>query len=128
MLDDVIALLEALGVSGAGGDPLIPYMINSVTERVKNETNQPEIPEGLHWLTVELVVGEYLTFKKNAGQLDMNGLDFEAAIKQIQEGDTNTVFATGEGSLTPEQRLELLIARLTRDRSREFIRYRRLVW
>ena len=106
----------------------IPYMINSVTERVKNETNQPEIPEGLHWLTVELVVGEYLTFKKNAGQLDMNGLDFEAAIKQIQEGDTNTVFATGEGSLTPEQRLELLIARLTRDRSREFIRYRRLVW
>ena len=128
MLDDVIALLEALGVSGAGDDPLIPYMINSVTERVKNETNQQEIPEGLHWVSVELVVGEYLTFKKNAGQLDMNGLDFEAAIKQIQEGDTNTVFAVGEGSLTPEQRLEVLISRLTRDRTREFIRYRRLVW
>ena len=58
----------------------------------------------------------------------MNGLDFEAAIKQIQEGDTNTVFAVGEGSLTPEQRLEVLISRLTRDRTREFIRYRRLVW
>lgn len=128
MLEDAVAILEALGVAGAGDDSFLPYLIKSVTERVKNETNQQEIPEGLHWLSVELVVGEYLTFKKNAGQLDMNGLDFEAAIKQIQEGDTNTVFATGEGSLTPEQRLELLIARLTRDRTREFIRYRRLVW
>lgn len=128
MREDVVALLDAFGVTGAADDPFIPYLINSVTERVKNETNQPEIPDGLHYVAVELVVGEYLTFKKNAGQLDMNGLDFEAAIKQIQEGDTNTVFAIGEGSLTPEQRLELLIARLTRDRTREFIRYRRLVW
>lgn len=128
MLDDVIALLEALGVSGAGDDPLIPYMINSVTERVKNETNQDTIPDGLHYVAVELVVGEYLTFKKNAGQLDIDGLDLEAAVKQIQEGDTNTVFAIGDGSLTPEQRLEALLSRLTRDRTREFIRYRRLVW
>ena len=128
MLDDVIALLDSLKVTGAADDPFIPYLINSVTERVKNETNQPEIPEGLHWLTVELVVGEYLSFKKNAGQLDIDGLDLEAAVKQIQEGDTNTVFAIGEGSQTPEQRLDSLIARLTRDRSREFIRFRRIQW
>lgn len=128
MLDDVIALLGAFGVSGAGDDPLIPYMINSVTERVKNETNQDAIPEGLHHVAVELVVGEYLTFKKNAGQLDVENLDLEAAVKQIQEGDTNTVFAIGDGSYTPEQRLEMLLSRLTRDRTREFIRYRRLVW
>ena len=128
MLDDVIALLNALNVTGAADDPLLPYMVNSVTERVKNETNQPEIPEGLHHVAVELVVGEYLTFKKNAGQLDIEGLDLEAAVKQIQEGDTNTVFAIGNGSQTPEQRLDTLIARLTRDRSREFIRFRRIQW
>lgn len=128
MLDDVISLLNALGVTGAGDDPLIPYMINSVTERVKNETNQSKVPKGLRWLCVELVVGEYLAFKKGAGQLDIDGLDLDAAIKQIQEGDTNTVFAIGEGSQTPEQRLDSLIARLRQDRTREFIRYRRLVW
>lgn len=128
MLDDVVALLDAVGVTGAADDPLLPYMINSVTERVKNETNQLEIPEGLHWLAVELVVGEYLAFKKNAGQLDIDGLDLEAAVKQIQEGDTNTVFAIGDGSQTPEQRLDTLIARLTCDRSREFIRFRRIQW
>ncbi len=128
MLEDAVAFLEALGVTGARDDPLLPYLINSVTERVKNETNQQEIPEGLHWVSVELVVGDYLTFKKNAGQLEMDNLDLDAAIKQIQEGDTNMVFAIGEGCLTPEQRLELLISRLTHDRTREFIRYRRLVW
>lgn len=128
MLDDVIALLDALNVTGAADDPLLPYMVNSVTERVKNETNQSEIPEGLHHVAVELVVGEYLTFKKNAGQLEIDGLDLEAAVKQIQEGDTNTVFAIGDGSQTPEQRLDTLISRLTRDRTREFIRFRRIQW
>lgn len=128
MLDDVVALLDAVGVTGAADDPLLPYMINSVTERVKNETNQLEIPEGLHWLAVELVVGEYLAFKKNAGQLDIDGLDLEAAVKQIQEGDTNTVFAIGEGNTTPEQRLDTLINYLMNGRTREFIKYRRLVW
>ena len=49
-------------------------------------------------------------------------------MKSIQEGDTNITFASGEGSLTPEQRLDVLIARLTADRSREILRYRRLVW
>lgn len=57
MLDDVIALLDALNVAGAADDPLLPYMVNSVTERVKNETNQSELPEGLHYVAVELVVG-----------------------------------------------------------------------
>lgn len=128
MLDDVIALLDALNVAGAADDPLLPYMVNSVTERVKNGTNQSELPEGLHYVAVELVVGEYLTFKKNAGQLEIDGLDLEAAVKQIQEGDTNTVFAIGDGSQTPEQRLDTLIARLTHDRSREFIRFRRIQW
>lgn len=126
--DDVIALLDALGVTGAGDDPLIPYMVDSVTERVKNETNQSEIPEGLHYVAVELAAGEYLKFKKNAGQLDADGLNLDAAVKQIQEGSTNVVFAVGDGSWTPEQRLETLITRLTCDRTGEFMRYRRLVW
>lgn len=128
LFNDAVTLLDSLGVAGAGDDPFLPYLINSVTERVKNETNQQEIPEGLHWVSVELVVGEYLTFKKNAGQLDMNGLDFEAAVKQIQEGDTNTVFAVGDGSTTPEQRLDALINYLVNGRTHEFIRYRRIVW
>lgn len=127
MLEDAIYLLDTMGVC-AGDDPLLPYIAGSVVERVKNETNQREIPEGLHHVVIEMVVGEYLTFRKNSGQLDIDGLDLDAAVKQIQEGDTTTVYAIGEGSMTPEQRLDTLIAWLCRDRTSEFIRYRRLVW
>jgi len=73
-----------------------------------------------------MVVGQYLKWKKDCGQLE--GFDLDAAVKSIQEGDTNITFAVGEGSATPEQRLNNLIEYLTNGRTREFIRYRRLVW
>lgn len=126
MREDVISLLNAFGVTGAEADPLIDFVLDSVVERVKNETNLNTIPEGLKKLAVEMVLGQYLSLKKNLGQLE--GFDLEAAVKQIQEGDTNTVFAIGEGNTTPEQRLDTLINYLINGRTREFIRYRRMVW
>lgn len=126
MREDVVALLDAFGVMGAADDPLLDFIISTVTERIKNETNQPAIPEGLNRLAVEMVAGQYLSLKKGSGQLE--GFDLEAAVKQIQEGDTNTVFAIGEGNTTPEQRLDTLINYLMNGRTREFIKYRRLVW
>lgn len=124
--DNVISLLIAFGVTGAETDPLIDFVIDSVAERIKNETNLTSIPDGLTKLAVEMAVGQYLSLKKSLGQLE--GFDLETAIKQIQEGDTNTVFAIGEGSTTPEQRLDSLINYLINGRTREFIRYRRVVW
>ena len=126
MREDVVALLDAFGVTGDTDDPLLDFIISTVTERIKNETNQPAIPEGLNRLAVEMVAGQYLSLKKGSGQLE--GFDLEAAVKQIQEGDTNTVFAIGEGNTTPEQRLDTLINYLMNGRTREFIKYRRLVW
>lgn len=126
MRDNVISLLIAFGVTGAETDPLIDFVIDSVAERIKNETNLTSIPDGLTKLAVEMAVGQYLSLKKSLGQLE--GFDLETAIKQIQEGDTNTVFAIGEGSTTPEQRLDSLISYLINGRTREFIRYRRVVW
>ena len=126
MREDVISLLNAFGVTGAEADPLIDFVLDSVVERVKNETNLNTIPEGLKKLAVEMALGQYLSLKKNLGQLE--GFDLEAAVKQIQEGDTNTVFAIGEGNTTPEQRLDTLINYLINGRTREFIRYRRVVW
>jgi len=125
---EVIPLLKTMGVKGAKTDPLLGFMVGAVTERIRNETNQPEIPEGLHYAAVGMVLGEYLSLKKGMGLLDIENLDLEAAIKQIQEGDTNTVFATGDGSLTPEQRLDALTNYLINGRTREFLKYRRIVW
>lgn len=119
-------MLTALGVTRAADDPLLGIVISNVQWRVKNETNLKEIPEGLESVAVYMAVGEYLNMKKVSGQLE--GFDLEAAVKQIQEGDTNTVFAIGDGNSTPEQRLDSLINFLINGRMDEIYHYRRLVW
>lgn len=126
MRDKAVAMLTALGVAGAADDPLLDILLQNVQQRILNKTNQSVIPEGLESVAVYMAVGEYLNMKKTVGQL--TGFDLDAAIKQIQEGDTNTVFAIGEGSLTPEQRLNGLIDYLINGRSDELYRYRKLVW
>lgn len=126
MRDQVISMLTALGVTGATTDPLLDILLQNVQQRILNKTNQSVISEGLESVAVYMAVGEYLNMKKTVGQL--TGFDLDAAIKQIQEGDTNTVFAIGEGSLTPEQRLNGLIDYLINGRSDELYRYRKLVW
>lgn len=126
MRKDVLYMLTAFGVTGADADPLLDMVIINVQWRIKNLTNQQEVPEGLESMAVFMAVGEYLNMKKATGSLE--GFDLEAAVKQIQEGDTNISFAVGEGSLTPEQRLNSLIDYLINGRIGEIYRYRRLVW
>ena len=119
-------MLTALGVTGAAEDSLLDMVITNVQWRIKNLTNLQIVPEGLEGMTVSMTVGEYLNMKKVNGQLE--GFDLEAAVKQIQEGDTNTVFAIGDGNSTPEQRLDSLINFLINGRMDEIYRYRKLVW
>ena len=127
MREDVVTLLAALGVAGAAENPLLDLVINHVQWRIKNLTNHQEVPEGLVGLAVQMAAGEFLSMLKGSGQLEGFELE-EAAIKQIQEGDTNTVFSVGDGSYTPEQRLNSLIDFLINGRVGEIYRYRKMVW
>lgn len=127
MREDVVTLLAALGVAGAAENPLLDLVINQVQWRIKNLTNLQEVPEGLVGLAVQMAAGEFLSMLKGSGQLEGFELE-EAAIKQIQEGDTNTVFSVGDGSYTPEQRLDSLIDFLINGRVGEIYRYRKMVW
>lgn len=126
MRERVIAFLAALGVPDVGRDPLLAYVIQNVTQTVLTATNQARIPEGLEAAAVSMVAGQYLHLKKGAGQL--SGFDLEVAEKQISEGDTSITFAIGEGSQTPEQRLDGLIAHLMTSGGEQFTAYRRLKW
>lgn len=133
MLDDVIALLGALGLEVTADDPLLEFIINSVTEQVKNGTNQQEIPAGLHYMAVEMAVGYYLKYMKDSGKLDESDTDTgittgEGVIKSIQEGDTTITYAVDSSAATPSQQLDDLIDYLINGRRGEFYRYRRLVW
>lgn len=128
MLEQAIELLHAMGIWFPETDPLLLFSVNLVTERILNETNQAEIPEGLTYIAVEMIVGEYLKIKKSTGTLDVENIDLNAAIRSIQEGDTNITFAIGEGTQTAEQRLDSFIDSLTDSSRSGILRYRKMVW
>lgn len=126
MQEDIITMLTAFGITVTADDALLPICVDNVQYQIRHETNLELFPKGLENIAISMAAGEYLRMKKAIGQLE--GFDLEAAVKQIQEGDTNTVFAIGEGSMTPEERLDALIDYLLHGRSHELYRYRRLVW
>ena len=109
-------------------EALLGFVLDKAISSIKNDSNLPAVPEGLQQIAVEWAAGEFLQAKKAFAPDDLAGLDLEAAVKQIQAGDTNVVFAAGEGSQTPEQRLNGLINYLLGYGRAELACYRRLRW
>ena len=129
MLERVKERLESFGYVLKDGDEVIlTFSIQKVENTIKNDCNIPSIPDGLMNIAIDMVVGEFLTAKKTFSPDDIAGLDLDFAVKQIQVGDTNTVFATGEASLTPEQRLNNFLNYLLTHGRDEFACYRKLRW
>lgn len=127
MLEDVTKRLSSFGYEVTEGDTwVLGFIIQKVENYIKNNCNIDEIPEGLHQIAVDMSVGEFLLSKKSTGQL--TGIDMEAAIKQIQEGDTNVTFAIGDGDSTPERRLDYLISYLMEYGKGSFASFRCIKW
>lgn len=129
MLEKVKIRLQSFGYVFKDGDEVIlSFSVEKVTNTIKNDCNVSEIPDGLMNIAIDMAAGEFLTVKKTFSPNDIAGLDLDYAVKQLQEGDKNTVFATGEGSLTAEQRLNNLLNYLLAHGRDEFSCYRRLRW
>lgn len=124
MLEDVTARLASFGYTVTEGDAwMLNFIIAKVENHIKSECNVSAVPEGLHNIAVDMAVGEFLLNKKSMGSLE--GFDLSAAVKQIQEGDTNVSFDT---SHSPEQRLDALILYLMTYGNGSFSSYRCLTW
>lgn len=106
----------------------LTFSVEKVRSAIKNDINWKDVPEGLEYIAVDMAVGEFLLSKKTFAPDDLAGFDLDSAVKQIQLGDTNVVFATGEGSQTPEQRLTTFINYLLSYGKDEFNSFRRLRW
>lgn len=129
MLEKVIERLKSFGYEIQEGDEtILTFCISKVESTIKNECNVREIPEGLMCIAIDMVIGEFLKAKKTFAPDSIAGLDLSAAVKQIQAGDTNTVFATGEASQTAEQRLDSFIDYLLTYGLEQFGAFRRLRW
>lgn len=121
--------LLALGYEFKKADePILSFSVQKAADTVKNECNLPEVPQGLFCVAADMAVGEFLMAKKAFAPDDISGIDLDAAVKSLQIGDTSTSFAIGEGTLTAEQRLDILISRLLNSGREQFSCYRRLRW
>ena len=129
---DVSLVRERLGIFkikvGENDEFALTFCVEKVRNTIRNETNQPDVPEGLEHIAADMAVGEFLMAKKTFAPDEFDNMDFGYAVKQIQAGDTNTVFAVGEGSATPEQRLNTFISYLLNCGKGELSSYRRIKW
>ncbi len=129
MVEQARERLESFGYLLKDGDEVIlAFSLQKVENTIKNDCNVSSVPKGLVSIAIDMAVGEFLTAKKAFTPDDIAGLDLDYAVKQIQAGDTNTVFATGEGNLTPEQRLNNFLNYLLTHGRDEFSCYRKLRW
>lgn len=128
-IDDVKTRLQSFGYEFKIGDEvLINFSVSKVTNTILNDCNVSEIPDGLSNIAIDMATGEFLTAKKAFAPDDITGLDLDYAIKQLEEGDTKTTFAVGEGTQTAEQRLDAFIVHLLTYGRDEFSCYRCIRW
>lgn len=108
---------------------ILDYLTLKTISSINNLTNQfytaDTIPQNLYSIVVDKIVGEFLLFKKNTG--DIPSLDLSPVEKQIQAGDTSITYAV-ENITSPEKMYDLLIDYLISSRDKELMKYRRLVW
>lgn len=98
----------------------LSYAVMSTIEFIKNTTNQIVVPEGLTFTAVDLVCGELLSQRLDAGNLPE--FDVDKAVKSIKVGDTTTTFQD-EG----KSGIEMLINGLMSGKD-DLISHRKLKW
>ena len=129
MLERIKERLQSMGYAVKDSDDItINFAMQKVENTIKNDCNISAIPDSLMNIAIDMVVGEFLMSKKTFAPNDLLNFNLDAAVKQIQEGDTNISFALGEGSKTDEQRLDGFIDYLLNYGRDEFITYRRFRW
>lgn len=122
----VINRLECFGYEVLYSDLLIiKFLIDKIKNRIKIDCNIEEIPEELNNELVDVIVGNFLLEKKTFDSDSLKSINFEAVIKQIQEGDTNITFS--DNSKTPEQRFDEFINHLV-NRKIDLTCYRKIRW
>lgn len=128
-VDTVKERLKSFGYEFKENDEFsLNFCIEKVRNTIKSETNLSDVPQGLEYHAVDMACGEFLLAKKTFTPDDLATFNLDYAVKQIQTGDTNTVFAIGDGSMTPEQRLTAFINYLLSYGKAEFNSFRRIRW
>ena len=104
---------------------VICFAMQKVENHIKNSCNTVNVPDGLFYVAVDMVCGEFLFAKKQTGRLKLTDLDLDGAITSISEGDTSVQFASGTSD---EDKLDSFLNYLSHNREGDFVCYRKLKW
>ena len=123
--EDALNWLKFYGyIASAEDDFALDFVIAQEERYIKNYCSLPDVPEELRYCLVDMCVGRFLQHKKTTGKLE--GFNLDAAVSSIKEGDSTVSFDTSVP--TDDQRLDMLIAYLTRRNRGELNKFRRLKW
>lgn len=126
-IENIIKRLGQLGYVATEEDTgIIEFELEKILNYVKNYCNITEIPEILDPRIVDRVVGEFLFYQKNSGNL--TGFDYDTVIKEIKEGDTTLKYATGSDGDTPESRFDKFLNKMERGFDKWITPHRKLRW
>jgi hypothetical protein len=124
MYDDVVERLGQLGyVVSPDDEDAINFAIGITEWTIKNECNVDEVPEGLRYVFIDMACGEFLSKKKSGG--GSIGIDVEAAVKSIKEGDTQITYAVSDGASVTVDGFINMLQNCGRS---QFATYRRFKW
>ena len=125
--EQVIERLGQLGYTySEDDDPQIEFELTKILNYTLNYCNIQEIPQIVEPRLIDRVCSEFLFFKKNSGTLA--DFDYDVAIKQLKEGDTQITWAVGQDDITPESRFNTLVKQLERGYDKWITPHRRLRW
>jgi hypothetical protein len=126
MFDNIKQRLASLGYTYADADGFaLALTHDKVVGRICHACNISSIPAGcMDAEIIDAVCGEFLAGKKATGTL--TGVELEAVVKAITEGDTKVEFATGAAGAADA--FDAYMKQLATIDKATIIAHRRLVW
>lgn len=120
----VISRLESLTYAVVEGDAFaLTFTMQMIENTIRNSCNTASIPDGLIFIAVDMVCGQFLIQKKQTNSLG-ESFNIDTAIKSVKLGDVNVSL----GDESNESKLDWLFSYLMNHGKDEFICYRRIRW
>ncbi|VUZ28529.1 Uncharacterised protein [Acetobacterium wieringae] len=110
---DVEKLKKLLGITGTDQDPILEFIIEDVTETVKNYCNISSIPQGLLNTAYRMAMDLYRN--ENIGDSSIS----IGQVSSITEGDTSTSFKSSTAEFKDH---------IMKNYRAQLNKYRKLVW
>lgn len=124
--EEVKKHIESVGYEIVETDSfLISEAIEKVKNKIRNKTNQKEVPQGLKYVWINQSVGEFLNFKLKIGKLQIESLNFGRMAKEITDAGVKVSY---DDTMTTGAKFESFLNNLLTYGEDQFYRYRRLIW